>query len=340
MLRIAGLHQPPGASVPTLMDQWRAINLFGRNVASYKFALAKSLLSLAPTDGALVRLDELATPFVREICTHLKLEDKQSTAVSSAFLQKCREFNDGAIDEAQLVEAAVSKGFNNVIDAFHVVGSADVPQRFFVDERKRSAGIRITEHFSRLLEAQGARDLTQEAEARWRLVETAWRLQVASAMITAYDCDAGMLLLPDRSRRRVAVTSGRSALNGYQQGRCFYCAANITVMPGENLADVDHFFPHALRSTALGPFVNGVWNLVLSCQSCNRGPAGKFALVPHLHLLERLHRRNEFLIGSHHPLRETLVQQTGATPDERRAFLIAFDRHAISQLIHRWKPND
>lgn len=32
---------------PSLESYWRSIILFGRNVASYKFALAKSLLELA-----------------------------------------------------------------------------------------------------------------------------------------------------------------------------------------------------------------------------------------------------------------------------------------------------
>ena len=33
-------------------DCWRSIVLFGRNVASYKFALAASLLDLTPASGA------------------------------------------------------------------------------------------------------------------------------------------------------------------------------------------------------------------------------------------------------------------------------------------------
>ena len=34
---------------PSLESYWRSVILFGRNVASYKFALAKSLLEIAPT---------------------------------------------------------------------------------------------------------------------------------------------------------------------------------------------------------------------------------------------------------------------------------------------------
>jgi len=35
------------ASAPTIDANWRAVVLFGRNVASHKFALARTLLGLA-----------------------------------------------------------------------------------------------------------------------------------------------------------------------------------------------------------------------------------------------------------------------------------------------------
>ncbi len=113
------------------------------------------------------------------------------------------------------------------------------------------------------------------------------------------------------------MTSCRDALNGYQKGKCFYCFSNVSVISGDaELSDVDHFFPHMLVQLISRFNLNGVWNLVLSCRDCNRGPRGKMARVPESRLLERLHRRNRFLIDSHHPIRETLMAQTGAT--ERR----------------------
>ena len=52
-----------------------------------------------------------------------------------------------------------------------------------------------------------------------------------------------------------------------------------------------------------------VWNLVLACRTCNRGVNGKFARVADIRYLTCLHTRNSFLIESHHPLRQTLMQQ-------------------------------
>jgi hypothetical protein len=76
----------------------------------------------------------------------------------------------------------------------------------------------------------------------------------------------------------------------------------------------------------------------LACQSCNRGTNGKFAQVPELRFLERLHNRNNFFIGSHHPLRETLMVQTGNTELERRRFLQDIYQRSKELLTKNWKP--
>jgi len=108
----------------------------------------------------------------------------------------------------------------------------------------------------------------------------------------------------DRTRRRKSVTGSRGALNGYQKGKCFYCFRDICIDSNHASPDVDHFFPHVLKHYDFGPLIDGVWNLVLACRECNRGAGGKSARVPSLRLLERLWRRNEYLISSHHPLRD------------------------------------
>jgi len=98
-----------------------------------------------------------------------------------------------------------------------------------------------------------------------------------------------------------------------------------------------HFFPHSLKSAGFGAVVDGVWNLVLACPNCNRGVGGKSNRVPTLKLLERLSTRNEFLIASHHPLRETLMGQTGSSEAARRHFLNRFHREALAALLHEWE---
>jgi hypothetical protein len=129
------------------------------------------------------------------------------------------------------------------------------------------------------------------------------------------------------------------ALSVRKKGKCFYCFDDIGVQDQAlGVADVDHFFPHVLKSHGMGALLDGVWNLVLACQGCNRGPDGKFARLSRIRHLERLHRRNEYLIDSHHPLRETLIGQTGDSEPARRAFLQETYRISKTLLIHEWEP--
>jgi hypothetical protein len=128
-------------TAPDLETYWRSIILFGRNVASYKFALAKSLIELGGREQELIRLEDLAEPFARHVCEHLKINPKQSTSASSKFLDACRAFNTDEISKADLIAQTTKLGFVNVIDAFHVVNQGEIPKRFFLDERKQNAGI-------------------------------------------------------------------------------------------------------------------------------------------------------------------------------------------------------
>jgi hypothetical protein len=313
---------------PSLDNYWRAIILFGRNVASYKFALGKTLLETAQQGKPFVPLAELARPFAWHIAEHLKLADKQATSPSSQFLASCRKLNRGEMSEEELADVTVRLGFNNVIDAFHLVGNTELGVRFFADERASPGkGIRLTDEVFRLTELYQHRNLPFEVEARWRLVETAWELKVpTSALVVTYDGETECLMADSRLVRRKAVARCRDALNGYQKGRCFYCFRDISLVEGaDNLADVDHLFPHVLKArlpgSRLAALIDGVWNLVLACPKCNRGEDGKFDRPPHLDYLERLRKRNDFLIGSHHPLRETLMLQTGASEHDRVQFI-------------------
>ena len=324
---------------PSLDSYWRAVILFGRNVATYKFALGKALLTLADEGKTQVSAEELSIPYAAALCEHLKLEDKQITSRSSSFLNACRQFNSSEISQDQLIQVTAAKGFANVLDAFHVVNGIEIPERFFHKRStSNSSGIILTDNVFKLRETVNSQNFDAEIEARWRLVETAWSLNIPANLLTVeYDSELNTLITHDSSLCRKDITSVRAALNGYQKGKCFYCFGDIDASDDSGNCDVDHFFPHALQ-----PYTNdnldGVWNLVLSCPHCNRGANGKFAKIPEHKYLERLNKRNNFLVNSHHPLRETIMRQTGFTDQERTAFLRRQDTWAISLMIHRWHP--
>lgn len=325
---------------PSVEDCWRGVVLYGRNTASYKFALASALLELNPKSDQLVKLEELAPVFARHIARHLADSPKQITTKDGKFIQACTAFNRD-LDLNKLVDITISHGFTNVIDAFHMVGASPVMHKFFQDERRDNKGIRITEEFSKLAEGTQSINLIQEVEARWRLVETAWNLGISANLLNVqHDHKVGELFTFDQSLKRKSVTSSRSALNGYQKGRCFYCFSELILLGNGMNVDIDHFFPHKLKQQDRGLTVDGIWNLVLSCQHCNRGVKGKFDRIPSLALLSRLHTRNEFFIGSHHPLRETLINQTGKTVADRVKFLNAVYQKVQFNPTTAWEPQE
>jgi 5-methylcytosine-specific restriction endonuclease McrA len=314
--------------------------LFGSNVASYKFALAEALLSQSSRSSDLLKLDELAVPFAEAICRHLAHSPVQGTSPSSKYLDACRRFVRGKISEDQLRDATVKLAFGDVIDAFHNVGGSPVPFRFFADERIANGGIRLTEDLFCLAKSPQRDNLSYEVEARWRLVETAWSLGLHRKLITVGDQSVDPALFATVQDQRVPVTHARYALSGYQKGKCFYCGGAITVDSGsQNRADVDHVLPHSLMSRGVPLHLDGVWNLVLACKDCNRGPTGKWARLPTEEYIENLATRNDYYVSSHHPLRETIMSQTGKTDSERKSFLRDAYQEAAGCLVHTWRPS-
>lgn len=323
---------------PTRENYWRGIILFGKNVASYKFALAHALYDLRHKQSELLSLEELAQPFSEHFCRHLLTAPKQITSRSSRYIDACNAFNQGEISQDSLINTTVRLGFNNVIDAFHNVNNAEIATRFFVDERKTANSIRLTDDFYHLAETQHFSNLIAETDARWRLVEHAWASGVSRNLLDiAYDAGSSELYRLHQTRR-VTITSCRSSLNGYQKGRCFYCYRPIGVNIGDiDLCDVDHFIPWSCRQYIEN--IDGIWNLVLACQQCNRGQGGKFAHLPSIDLLRRLHKRNEYFITSHLPLRETLIRQTGNTEAARIDFLnTQWNTAHKTGVFHIWQP--
>jgi 5-methylcytosine-specific restriction endonuclease McrA len=323
--------------VPTLENYYRGIILFGDNTATYKFALGKSLLELATNSNDLVTLEELAEPFSAHLVKHISHSPNQiNRSNRGKFLDVCDSYNLGEATKDELLACTVDKGFNNVIDAFHIINGEEIDKPFYVDERRDNNGIRLTDELRQLVLEQNGAGLTPEIESRWNLVETAWELGVSKNTLEVHhETETGEFFI-DLSNRRRSITSSRDALNGYQRGKCFFCFDSISVTPkSDQLAHVDHFFPHVLKTTELGNRVDEIWNLVLACKSCN---SAKGAKVPDPVLVERLNRRNEYLIESNHPLSQTIIRQTGTSKKKRTDFIQSALSVAIIHRFNTWKP--
>ena len=301
--------------------KWRSLILFGQNSATYKFAFAKSLLDQVDSESTIVTLDQIALPYANYIIEHLKTNVKQGNSESSKFLTACRSRLNGEIEDDELHKQTVRHGFENVVDAFQNLRGGRIENPFYeINGRGMKRNLVITDQLLSLKEQFQYENLRNEIESRWRLVETAWERNISPNLLEVeYDDSGDFLFIQSDVMRRVDVTSARDALNGYQKGKCFYCCDDISVIQGSsNLCHVDHFLPHAQKREHLPANINGVWNLVLACQSCNSAKSDRVTTEKNL---ERLNKRNEFYISSKLPLAETIVNQTGKTSVDRKSFL-------------------
>jgi hypothetical protein len=99
-----------------LETYWRGLNFFGRNSASHKFAFAKSLISLRPSAGDVLRLEDIAPVYAQALIQHLKGSPKQGTSKTSKFIDALRRYGVEEPDQSKLIEATVK--YVQVISTF------------------------------------------------------------------------------------------------------------------------------------------------------------------------------------------------------------------------------
>ncbi|WP_075831018.1 HNH endonuclease [Deinococcus marmoris] len=317
---------------------FRSIVLFGTNTASYKFALSRALLVLAAEGRSRVTLSELAPYFTAPLLAHVQRGKRQGTVPSSVFLEGAAAHLHGQLDADAFHALTVRHAFRYVLDVYHRLPGGETATEFFQLERGRSRTLVLTDALLALSPIE--RELLEaEAEARWDLVEHAWTEESAVVMSgrspTYEEASGELVLVPWRHQTRVSLTRLRPALSGYQKGHCFYCYQPVDMTSGE-ACHVDHVFPWVLGYRLPDVDLNAVWNLVLSCETCNAGPGGKADAIPARRFLERLHRRNSYLIDSHHPLQAALMRDTGSTAKTRWAFLTSMEAFALEQRTKRW----
>ena len=152
--------------------------------------------------------------------------------------------------------------------------------------------------------------LDDELDARWRIVEASFDAGIGRNLIGGlkFDETTGQLIV---AAQRVPLTSLRASIDGFQYGRCFYCHEPLGDLNGSDI-HVDHVFPFKWMTTGSwqGPDLNGVWNLVLAHESCNRK---KWFRNPTDEEIHRLTVRNDAIAESPVPLRRTLEIAMGAS---------------------------
>jgi len=316
----------------------------GVNSRTYKFALGTALLDLAQQGHDAVPLVSLAEKYSWALLTRdggypqapASLELRDTDFLTVLERERAASLTAGNASE-ELVAAAAKSMPSMVMQKFHNLrGIGEVAHTFYeVQGSTRSRTVRLTPELHRVAAADDV--LSHELDARWTIVEASFDAGIGRRLI-ASGVEIGKsgeeLVAP---ARRVALTSVRGAIAGFQHGRCFYCRQEFEQLDAD--IHVDHVFPFSWMNTGSwrGPDLNHVWNLVLSCGPCNLAKSNR---LPTSDEVELLLARNDAIAGSPHPLRRTLeitMCATDTTPEtrarKRRDFVSAVWSHVTDGTL-------
>ncbi|MCG9569051.1 HNH endonuclease [Vibrio chagasii] len=323
----------------------RTVTTFGKNSATYKFALLHALLKKKSVTGH-VSYDDLAEDFLKELVVHYernphqfaRRENKLTKSID-VYLETDRSPSDWNI----LKEIARKNIFNDVFRAYQNVGSGSLTESHMLFEDVRSEKrIVLTDSLMSVLEDEDAKKvLHNENQARWAVVEEAWKVGIAPNILS-YNHEDG-LFYSETKNHRIGLRSAVDTLSPYQKGRCFYCHRKVSkfvLADHDDFADVDHFFPIS-KLLKLGPDIpnpNGVWNLVIACKKCNRGADGKSDQPADRYYYEALVKRNVLFFEEHrHSLKNAISLSLKVT--SKKGILSKMQQvYKPFEVLNSWKP--
>lgn len=326
----------------TPIEVARAVLVFGKNSATYKFALAKTLLELNPSSE--MKYGDIGQIFLKHLVEHHQICPHQHNRGETKLTRAIDDHLAGKLPWDRLFDVAEESIYNNVFDAFHKLGGGEIERSAALFEHDREhKKITLTDSLNSLQENEEVKSvLLAETEARWRVVEEAWRKNVSPNLILDTREKSFYTTV---NEHRVNLRSAVDTLMPYQYGKCFYCSCPLNKYANQlddQFPDVDHVLPLSLivRQYPAPDFnPNGVWNLVLSCRRCNRGVNGKMDQKPHERFYQQLEIRNVYFTKEHkHSMRFSVLTSLNAS----NASGVTLKMREIYKPFHffsGWQPN-
>ncbi len=318
----------------------RTIVLFGRNVSTYKFALASTLLKLKPKN--FITYEDLRDEFLLSLLSHYSNNPHQYQGGENILT---KAFDKYKIDNNwnDLINTAERNIYNNVFDAFHNVGGGTIKkEQILFEHLPRERKLILTDNINAIIEQPTlVHVLKNENESRWMVVEEAWKNRLSPNLLI-YDqtnCEFISVSTKGRTNLRSAV----SILLPYQHGCCFYCNKKINtsaISEDSDFPDVDHYIAHSYFKAPSMSNINpdGIWNLVIACKDCNRGTGGKFDRIPSKVYHNKIIKRNVLFTEEHrHSLKNSVLLSLNATNHKE----VELKMYAILDkfsMIEGWKP--
>ena len=300
------------ASSNDSLEATRAILLFGKNAATYKFALLKTLMEFNPKSS--LDYSDIGQIFLKHLVEHHRSCPHQHQRKTPTELsKKMTAYIAGETNWDSLFSTAEDSIYNNVFDALQNIGSGSISDAHrLIEHDKSNRKIILTDNLNMIQSNDKLRQLvTEESEARWRVVEEAWRNDITPLMILDERDKSFYTRTKDH---RVNLRSAVATIGPYQKGRCFYCGKlwdESADSQEHNFPEVDHFIPLSMlaRKPFKGVNPNGVWNLVISCMNCNRGHKGKLDQIADASYFDRLLARNYYYTEEHkHSMRFSILE--------------------------------
>lgn len=282
-------------------DYWRGIILFGLNAATYKMALAKTLLHFSKADANKVDWSDLSEVYYdifSDRITKNPMPQQSNPSRQTVMERIVSEFNLGGITRAEAIERVSEKGFHDVVPRFQTIGSNKfkIGQPFYDIQFGKYLDLKdsIMGFDKDLIDS-----LDAEADARWSLLEGAFSINQSQFELAN---DIRDIYLKDGYQRK-NLTNNIPFLMGYQGNVCFYCGEEMN-----NDIHVDHVLPRQVVNH------DEVWNLVLAHGDCNMMKSDKL-VGPHF--IDKLIARNENIMGSNHPWKAKIATELGNTAIKR-----------------------
>ena len=282
-------------------DLWKGIILFGLNAATYKLALAKSLLEFSRDERTTISWDDLSESFLSQYQARLR-DDPRPQQGNPARLTVMERvvmgLNSGTITQSEAIDRVSTSGLQDVVPRFHTIGTDKniVKEHFY--EFEFGKRLILTDCVLEL--ADQSEELEEELLARWSLLEGAFTINQCDFEL-ANDVRETYLA---SGYERTPLAGNVPFLSGYQGNTCFYCGEALG-----NGSHVDHVLPRQVLNH------DEIWNLALAHKDCNLLKSDK---VVGPHFIRKLVARNENIMGSNHPWKHKISGDLGSTPKRRR----------------------
>lgn len=282
-------------------DIWKGIILFGLNAATYKMALAKSLLNFAKEKKTVVLWDELTKSFLDQYKARLSQNPmpQQGNPTRLTVMERVvTGLNSNSLSKTKALDTVGTNGLDNVIPRFQTIGrDSNIVKEYFY-EFDFGKKLILKNSILRFSNEQ-ITELEEELNARWSLLEGAFSINQSDYTLANNIRETYI----HNGYNRTALTGNVPFLSGYQGNVCFYCGE-----PMQAEIHVDHLLPRQVMNH------DEIWNLVLAHGDCNLLKSDKLVGK---HFIEKLIARNENIMGSNHPWKYKISNDLGTTPRKR-----------------------